>query len=370
MKWSVKRNWIVALVLTTTVLLAACGDYSGEGNASGESVNNTGENDANNNAGQNNDNNEPAAEANPDAKVIKFASTAAAGQPLSVGIDYFGELVEEKTGGSVVVENYTDGVLGGDMEMMDGLRAGTLEAASISTGPISSLSSRFAVFDLPFLFESDDVAFDVLDGPVGEGLLEDLEEIDMVGLGYWDNGFRYLTNNVREVTSVEDVEGLDIRLMEVPLHLDAWEQLGANPTPMAFTELFSALESGVVDGQEGTYPNMRYNQFHEVQEYFTDTGHIYSPTVLLISKSFWDDLTDEEQAALQEASDEARDYQRELAKEDNIESHEIMAEYMTMTELTPEARQGFVDALSPIYEQYRDEIGPDLIDEVLEAVAN
>ncbi len=353
------------MIVAVVVALVACGEYgedteSSTGNASASTNNND----------NNNESEEATEERSEDAKVIKFASVAAADQPISLGADRFGELVEEKTNGSIVVENYTDGVLGGDMEVLEGLRAGTIEATNISTGPISSLSPRFAVFDLPFLFEDEETAFEVLDGPIGEELLEDLSDIDMVGLGYWDNGFRYLTNNVREVKNVEDVKGLDIRLMEVPLHLDAWEQLGANPTPMSFTELFSALESGVVDGQEGTYPNMRYNQFYDVQEYFTDTGHIYSPSVMLISSSFWDELTEDEQQALREASDEARDYQRELAKEDNEESHRVMAENMQMTELTPEARQGFVDALAPIYEQYRDEIGPDLIDDVLNAIEN
>lgn len=305
-----------------------------------------------------------------ETKTMRFSTTAAEDQPITQGAYRFAEIVEEETNGSITVEIFTDGQLGGDIETIDALRSGTVEASNLSTGPIATVSPSFAVFDLPFLFDSEETAYDVLDSDTGTKVLEELPEAGMIGLGYWENGFRYLTNNEREVTSVEDVEGLQIRTIENDLHMDAWSELGANPTPMSFTELFTALEQGVVDGQEGTYPNMRYNSFQEVQEYFTDTGHIYSPSVMLISKSFWDELNTEEQDILQMASDEARDYQRELSQEDNAESHEVMAEEMTMTELTDEARQEFVEATQPIYEQYRSEIGEELMDEVMEAAQN
>jgi len=302
-------------------------------------------------------------------KVMKFGLVTGKEHPLSVGALKFKEIVEQETGGSIEVQVFTDGQLGGDRDMMEGLQLGTLQATNVSTGPIAAFVNTFNVFDLPFLFKDYDTAYRVLDGPVGEELLAQLPEIGLIGLGYWENGFRQLTNSKREVKSVEDVKGLKIRTIENPLHMDAWNQLGAIATPMAVTELFTALQQGVVDGQENPYANIKSNRFYEAQKYLTNTNHIYSASVMLVSKVFWDSLTSEEQEILRKASEEVKVFQRQYSQQANEEALQFLKDNgLIVTDLTPEAHAGFVEALMPIYDKYKPEIGEDLVNRVLEAV--
>jgi tripartite ATP-independent transporter DctP family solute receptor len=302
-------------------------------------------------------------------KVMKFGLVTPKEHTLSVGALKFKEIVEKESNGSLEVQVFTDGQLGGDRDMLEGLQLGTLQATNASTGPIASFVKSFNVFDLPFLFKDNETAYRVLDGPNGQELLGMLPKVEIVGLGYWENGFRNLTNSKHEVKGVKDVKGLKIRTIETPLHMDTWNQIGASATPMAVTELFTALQQGVVDGQENPYSNIKVNKFYEAQKYLTNTRHIYSASVMLISKKYWDTLTDEEKAILQKASDEVRDYQRELSQKENESALQFLKDSgMIVTDLTPEAHVEFVEALHPIYDKYKSEIGEELVNRVLEAV--
>lgn len=283
---------------------------------------------------------------------------------------YFKELVEERSDGRITVEVHHSSALGDDREMMEDLQVGALEMTCPSTAPMVGFVEDYKVYDLPFLFPNAEAAFHVLDSEVGQDLLDQLEDEGIIGLAYWDNGFRHLTNSVREVRTPSDVEGLKLRTMESPIHLGAWEAVGANPTPMAFGELFSAMQQDVVDGQENPWGTIYLQNFYEVQDYATDTGHIYSPFVFMISKQIWDEMPSDVQDIIQEAAIEARDHNRELNQEWNQDYKEELKEEMTVTELTDDERAEWQEAVQPVYDEFEDEIGKDLIQAVQDEVSN
>ena len=277
---------------------------------------------------------------------------------------YFKELVEENSNGRVTVEIYHSSQLGDDREMMEALQRGEQEMTCPSTAPMAQFVPGFSVFDLPFLFPSNEAADYVLDGDVGQELLDELSDVGIKGLVYWENGYRHLTNSQRAIRTPSDVEGLRVRTMENPLHLDAWRAIGANPTPMAFGEVFSAMQQGVIDGQENPWGTIYLQNFPEVQSFATDTGHVYSPFVLMIAQSFWDELPSDLQEVVMDAAIQGREHNRELNRRYNREYLEELKDVMTVVELTQEERTQFQESVLPVYDEYADQIGEELIQRV------
>lgn len=309
-----------------------------------------------------------AGQVSAEPKVMKLAVVTAKDRSLTKGLVKFGEILEKESGGSIKVEVYPDGQLGGDRAVFDAMKVGTIQGSTMSSGPIAVDVKRFSVLDLPFLFKDEQTAYEILDGPIGKELLDDLPEVGVIGLNYWENGFRNLTNNKREVKTVEDIAGLKIRTLENELHIDMWKELGAIPTPMAFTELFTALEQGVVDGQENPAGNVTTSKFYEVQKYYTKTGHIYNASPFLISKKFWDTLSDQEKEMVTKAAEEAKQYQRQLNQEETKQAEEYLANNgMVVTELSAEEKQRFVEKVQPVYEKYAAQLGEDLVKRLMEA---
>lgn len=280
-------------------------------------------------------------------------------------LEVFKELVEERSDGRIEVELYHSSQLGDDREMMEALQMGAQEMTCPSTAPIAPFVSDFKVFDLPFLFPSNEAADYVLDGPIGQDLLDQLEEIDIKGLAYWENGFRHVTNSERPIEEPEDFDGLKLRTMENPIHLAAFRELGANPTPMAFGELFSAMQQGVVDGQENPWGTIYLQNFYEVQDYVSDTGHVYSPFVLMMGLEYWENLPEDLQDIVQEAALEAKEHNRKTNREWNADYREELEEVMEVTMLTDEQKADLQEAVRPVYDEFSEEIGQDLIDDVL-----
>lgn len=283
-------------------------------------------------------------------------------------LKYFAELVEKNSDGRISVSLYHSSQLGDDREMMEALQLGVQQVTCPSTAPIAPFVNGFKVFDLPFLFPTNEAADYVLDGPVGQDLLKQLEDIGLVGLAYWENGYRQLTNSKRAVVTPEDVKGLKVRTMENPMHLAAWKAMGANPTPMAFGELFSAMQQGVVDGQENPWGTIYLQNFYEVQQYTTNTGHVYSPFVLLMSKKFYDKLPADLQEVVRDAAVKAKEHNRKLNRKMNADYLEQLKEKMNVTILTPAQKAEFQKAVMSVYDQFKDEIGAELVDQVLEQV--
>jgi tripartite ATP-independent transporter DctP family solute receptor len=306
-----------------------------------------------------------AAQAEIREHTIKFASQNQKGHPQVMGMERFAELVEEKSGGKINVRLFPGGTLGGDVQTISALQGGTVEMSVMNAGLLSGNVPEFAVVDLPFLFNSPEEADAVMDGPVGEALAAKLPEKGLKGLGYWELGFRNLTNNRRPVTTAEDIAGLKIRTLQSPIFVDVFNALGANAVPMPFPELYTALETGTVDGQENPYSVIENNKFNEVQDYLTETRHVYNPQIVLVSNKFWEGLNEDERKVVQEAALEARDYQREVARKANQEALEtLQAEGMQFNALPAEEIEKIREKIKPVIETHKQQIGEEIVNQV------
>jgi len=283
----------------------------------------------------------------------------------------FKELVEERSDGRIAVEIYPDGQLGGERELVENVQAGNIQIAAPAVGVLANFSSSLNVFDFPFIFKDTESAYEVLDGDVGQELLAGLEESGILGLSYSENGWRHITNGKGEIVKPEDVKGLKLRTMEVPMHIAFWKELGANPTPLAFTEVFTGLSQGVIDAQENPLQLIYTGKFYEANKYITTTGHIYDPDIMITNKDFFEGLSDEDQEIIQTSIDEAIDYLRDLNSDlDNELREKLEAEGAIITDLSAEEREAWVDALIPFYKQHADEVDKEMLIKVLEAAGN
>ena len=293
---------------------------------------------------------------------LKFAAANNKGHPQVMGMEKFAELVKDKSGGKIEVKLFPGGVLGGDVQTVSALQGGVIEMTVLNAGILASNVKQFGAVDLPFLFNNGEEADKVMDGPFGTGLADLLPDTGLVGLGYWELGFRNLTNNRHAVTKLEDIKGLKIRTIQSPIPIELFNNLGANAVPLPYTELYTALETGTVDGQENPAANILNAKFYEVQKYMTVTRHQYNPQIVLISKKFWDGLNDEEKVVLQTSATEARDYQRQVSREFDAKAiADIKATGMEVSELSPEETQKLRDAVKPMIEKFSAEIGPDTV---------
>ncbi|MBA2964306.1 MULTISPECIES: DctP family TRAP transporter solute-binding subunit [Ramlibacter] len=247
-------------------------------------------------------------------RTLKFANQNAKGHPIVLGMDKFAEIVNAKSGGKLKVTVFPGGALGSDQANLSSLQGGTLEMAAMNSGIFASVVKDFAVYDFPFLVSSPKEADALLDGPVGKQLHTRLEEKGLVGLAYFDLGFRELTNSKRPIAKVEDIAGLKLRVIPNPINVDWVSALGANPTPLPFPELYAALEQKAVDGQENPVATIQGAKLNEVQKYMTLTNHQYNPQSVVISKKVWDQLSADEKKLLQDAATESAKYQREQTR--------------------------------------------------------
>jgi tripartite ATP-independent transporter DctP family solute receptor len=295
-------------------------------------------------------------------QTIKFASANNKGHPQVTGMEKFAELVKDKSGGKIEVKLFPGGTLGGDVQTIAALQGGVIEMTVLNAGILASNAKQFGAVDLPFLFNSGEEADKVMDGPFGASLMELLPDTGLVGLAYWELGFRNLTNNRHPVTKLDDIKGLKIRTIQSPIPVELFNALGANAVPLPYTELYTALETGTVDGQENPAANILNAKFYEVQRYMTLTRHQYNPQIVLISKKFWDGLNDEEKAVLQQAAVEARDFQRKVSREaDAAALDEIRQTGMEISELSPEETQKLRDAVKPLIEKFSADIGQETV---------
>lgn len=293
---------------------------------------------------------------------LKFAAANSKGHPQVTGMEKFAEIVKEKSGGKIEVKLFPGGVLGGDVQTVSALQGGVVEMLVLNAGILASNVKDFGAVDLPFLFNSGEEADKVMDGPFGKSLIDKLSPTGLVGLAYWELGFRNLTNNRHAVAKLEDIKGLKIRTLQSPIPIELFNSLGANAVPLPYTELYTALETGTVDGQENPFANILNAKFYEVQKYLTVTRHQYNPQIVLVSKKFWDGLNDEEKAVLQSAAVEARDFQRKVSREADAKAlDEIKATGMQVTELSPEETQKLRDAVKPLIDTFSADIGADSV---------
>lgn len=305
---------------------------------------------------------------NSDADVVmKIGSVDKPDVAMGMAMDKFKELVEEKSNGEIQVEVFPDSQLGGERDIIEGVQLGTIQGGPIGAAVMANFEESFNLWSLPFVFPTREDSHRILDGDLGRKTLDNLESEGMYGLGFWESGIRNLTNDGGEIKAPEDLNGLKIRTLENDIQLDLWKELGASPTGISFDELFSSLQQGVVDGQENPYSVIAAAKFYEVQSYVTQTEHVIGVNPFIVNKDWFDGLSEEHQNIIKEAEEEARQYQREeKAKEDAEFKEQLEQEGMTITELSDDERQVWVDKAKPVIDKYRDVIGADLVDQLLE----
>jgi tripartite ATP-independent transporter DctP family solute receptor len=282
--------------------------------------------------------------------------------PMGNGLAKMGACTLEKSGGKMKIQAFWDGALGSDLTGTQSVRTGSLDMVITSTAPVVSIVPALGVFDLPFLFNNAGEADKVLDGQVGEWFSAKLPAVGLVNLAWWENGFRHTTNSKRPITKVEDFDGVKMRVMQNTIFLDTFKTLGTNAVPMAFTEVYSALETKTVDGQENPFTNIENMKFYEVQKYLTLTKHAYSPTLVLFSKKIWDTLSPQEQTTLRECALQGRDEQRRANRAMEARSVDnLKAKGMTVNEISPAEMQRIRERSSVIYERHAKAIGDEAI---------
>jgi tripartite ATP-independent transporter DctP family solute receptor len=279
-----------------------------------------------------------------------------------MGMDKFKELVEAKSDGKITVKLFPGGVLGGDVQTLSAVQGGTVEMTVLNAGLLAGNVQDFALADLPFLYDTPQQADAVMDGPFGTALMDELASQNMTGLGYWELGFRQLTNNVRPVAKVEDIAGLKIRVVQQPVMIDLFNALGANAVPMPFPEVYPALETGAIDGQENPFANILASKLYEVQKYVTVTNHVYNPQIVLVSGKLWGALNDEERQLLQQAAAEARDFQRAASRAASADARaQLEAEGLEITELPPDEVAKLRELAKPVVDKQKAAAKPEVV---------
>ena len=344
----------------TTAVFAGCGSSS-TGSAAGSTAASTGSAAASGSA---------AATGDAEYSMIAGTTTPDA-HPYNLGLVKMGELINEKTNGAVKLDVFGNSQLGGERDLIEGLQLGSVQVTCVSTAPLSGFTDMFLVFDLPFIFETTEQARAVMDSEVGEQILHSVDEQGLVGLAWFENGFRNVTNNVKPVTVPDDLKGIKIRTMENPIHMAAFKIMGADPTPMALGDVFTALQQGTIDAEENPVPIVETNKFYEVQKYISMTGHLFSPAPVFIGKDYFESLPAEYQDAIKEAADEATPYQREQIDEQNVSGLEsLKSNGMEANEVE---KAPFQDATKSVYDEYVKEgtgcVSPDLYSQVEEIIA-
>ncbi len=298
-------------------------------------------------------------------KTIKFANQNNAGHPIVQGMEKFKEIVEKNSGGKLKVNLFPGGTLGSDQANVSAIQGGALEMASMNSGIFASQVKEFAIYDFPFMFASTKEADAVVDGSFGKKMHAKLEEKGLIGLAYYELGFRHLTNGKRAINKVSDVEGLKLRVIPNPINVDWVKALGANPTPLPFPELYAALEQGAVDGQENPIPTINSAKLYEVQKHIALTAHQYNPQSVIISKKFWDTLNAAEKKIVADAAAESAKFQRETAR--NLEASllaNLKKNGMQVTQL-PESEMSILrDKMRPVTAKHGVSVGQDLVKEL------
>ena len=294
---------------------------------------------------------------------IKVGYIGSESHPTMQAMKTFGDNVAKGSEGKIKVELYPNAQLGGDRELCEGVQMGTIQMAIPSTSALAGFDKRIQVLDLPYLVTTREAAFEAVDGELGQNLNEFLGKKGFYVVGYLENGFRHVTNSKQPITKPEDLSGLKIRTMENPMHLAFFKELGANPTPMSWGELYTALQQGTVDAQENPYAMIDDGKFYEVQKYVSETGHVFSYEILIANKKFMEKLPEDLRALVIDEAQKAIATQRAAMKteEANFKA-KVIKGGLTANELTPEQKKPFVEKTKVVYAQFEGELGTEIMD--------
>jgi tripartite ATP-independent transporter DctP family solute receptor len=291
---------------------------------------------------------------------IKVGGTVPESHPITKAQYLFEEIVERESGGAMKVEVYPNAQLGTGREMVEAVQMGNIQMGETTIAPFSSWTEEFSLLSLPFLFDDREHAFEVADSDLGKQMADNVAEITGVRvIGFWENGIRMLTNGKQPIRSPEDLDGMKIRVMENPLYLNLFTAIGANPMPMAFGELYTALQQKTIDGQDNPYAIVATNKFYEIQPYMTELGHVFDFTGFLINEEWYQSLGEKEKELIDMASAEATAYQREEAVKYSLEAKQTVVDAGVEIEvLTQEEREAFREASKSVYDWFKAEGKP------------
>ena len=304
-----------------------------------------------------------------ESRTIKFPSASNKGHPQVLGVEKFAELLAARSGGKLAVKPFPGGTLGPDLQTVSAMQGGTMEMTVMNASLLAGNAKEMAIFDFPFLFNTPAEADAVADGPLGRKLLDKLQERGLVGLAYWDLGFRQMHTAKKPITKADDLKGLKMRVIPTPLYVDFMKAMGAAPVPMPFTETYTALEQGAIDGMTNPLLNILDGKYNEVSKHLTLTNHMYTPQAVIVSKKFWDKLSPVEQKLLRDAAQETAVYQRKVARD---EAAKVLAELkkrgMQVHELPPAEIAKLRERSKPVVDKYTGELGP-IVQEMMAEVA-
>ncbi len=289
--------------------------------------------------------------------VLRLGETHVADYPTTRGDLEFSRLVEERTGGRIRIEVYHGKQLGEEKAVIEQVQFGAIDFTRVSISPLAAFAPAFDALQMPYLYRDEDHMWKVLNGPIGEEFLNSLEPADFVGLCWYDSGARNFYNSRREIKSVADLKGLKIRVQESKLMMGLVSALGAVPTPMPFGEVYSALQTGVIDGAENNWPSYFSTSHYEVAKYFTLDGHTRVPEILIASKMTMDKLSKEDQDIIRQAAKDSMPYQIKLWKEyEKVSEEKVTSAGSIITHLSPEAVSAFQKAMEPLYGELKPEL--------------
>lgn len=293
------------------------------------------------------------------AAELKFGLGIADDHPLAVGARKFADLVKERSAGRLTIATYSSNRLGSDPQMQQALQAGVQQ---MMLGPPSNLVGvvrDFAIFDLPFTITNYQEADALLDSRTGALLFQKLEGAGLVGLAYWETGFREVTNSKRPIVRAEDLAGLKIRTMQSPVFLESFKALGANAVPMPFTEVYTALETRAIDAQENPVGIIQSAKINEVQKYLSLTNHVYNPSVVMASKKWWDGLSEADRGIVRGAAREVATFQRRLVREEAAKVlDQLKQDGMVINEIPASELALIRQKTLPVVRKYSEKLDP------------
>lgn len=304
----------------------------------------------------------PLAHAQFQERNLRFSVPVPKEHPMGTGALKMQACTADKSAGKLKIQLFYDSVLGNDVAATQSVRSGTIDFVLVSTAPLVGMVPALGVFDLPFLFDNEREADQVLDGKAGDWFAAKLPAVGLVNLAWWENGFRHTTNSRRAITKLEDFEGVKMRVMQNNIYIDTFKSLGSNAVPLAFPEVYSALETKTVDGQENPYANIENMKFYEVQKYLTLTKHAYAPLAMLVSKKTFDAMAPAEQAVVRECAIAGRDEERRVNREQNQRSvANLRSKGMAVNEISPAEMQRIRDRTRAVYDAHTKAIGDEAV---------
>jgi tripartite ATP-independent transporter DctP family solute receptor len=293
---------------------------------------------------------------------IRFGHVVQPGHPISLGVQKFGEILATKSGGKIKVQELGGGTVGGEAQQLSAVQGGVQDITMPSATVMGSAIKEFTLIDMPFSFSKAEQVDALVDGPFGQTLMAKLADKGLVGLAFWETGFRNFTNSRKPIVNVEDLKGLKLRVIPNPMFMESFAALGTNPVPMAFPELYGALESKAMDAQENPFSVVLTSKFYEVQKFLSVTNHVYTANPVVMSKKSWDKLTPAYQQMVRDAAVEAGAYQRKLSREASATARkELVATGMQINDVPAETLAKMRELTKPVAQKFEASYDPAIV---------